>query len=303
MTAPTIEQAQATCAMRDRLWQYTRKSFRRFNKPRDAEALLVYLADLHERLQRAEAEAARVMRPDEIERHCQRRKELNAEFYAKRSQWLEPGYQHRPTDAESVREAMAEMNQGAIEQLQRNMEPDHAASVPLYSSQYQPRYWAQLCGAGLVHDGILRDPAEAARFFEAKPKCAADKIPATLEEIIEQEQSTCKSIAAKSGRLQDAEKHPAITRLRRAAWRSAPARVREKIESYLCQFRKKQWSLDSYFALLADYVTEGETAFDKRMDEAQRMRDEYHEAQVRLLLEAEEKHLASINARRLEGGQ
>ena len=47
MTAPTIQQAQATCAIREGLWQYTRKSFRRFQKTRDAEALLLHLADLH----------------------------------------------------------------------------------------------------------------------------------------------------------------------------------------------------------------------------------------------------------------
>ena len=168
MTAPSIEQAQATCAMRDSLWQYTRKSFRRYNKPRDAEALLVYLADLHERLQRAEAEAARVMPPDEIERHCQRRKELNAELKAKRAKHLCQGHQYFTTDAQSIREEMARMDEGVLARLQRDMEPDEAASVPLYASQYQPRYWARLCSAGLVHDEMIRDPAEASRFLRGR---------------------------------------------------------------------------------------------------------------------------------------
>jgi hypothetical protein len=301
MSAPTIEQAQAICAIRDRLWQYTRKSFRRFNKPRDAEALLLHLADLHERLLPAEAEAARIIPPDEIERRCQRTKELNAEIYARRAKYLEPGYQHFRTDAQSIREEMARMTAGAIERLQRDMEPDEAASLPLYESQYQPRYWARLCAAGLVHDGIIRDPAEAARFFEAKPKREADEIPATLEGIIEKEQSIWKSIRENYPVAQDAEKHPSIVKLRRAAWRAAPAAAREKVESYLGHFRGKNWSIATRFALLADYVAEGAEAFEERIKKAVAERDEYHEAMLRLQREAEEKHrarIAEIEARR-----
>ena len=121
-------------------------------------------------MQRAEAEAARVIPPEEIERRCQRRKQFNAEICAKRAKHPDSGYQYFRTDAQSIREEMAMMSQSAIERLQRNMEPDEAATVPLYESQYQPRYWAQLCAAGLVHDDMIRNPAEAARFFEAKPR-------------------------------------------------------------------------------------------------------------------------------------
>jgi len=158
-TEPTLAQAKAICAIRDRLWKYTRKSFRRFSEPRDAEALLLHLADLHEKLKRAEAEAVRVIPDDEIERCIKRRIELNAEIYAKRAKYVELGYQHFSTDAQSVREELARANQNSIERYQRIMEPDDAASIPIYDSQYQPRYWAQLCEAGLVHDGMIRDPA------------------------------------------------------------------------------------------------------------------------------------------------
>jgi hypothetical protein len=45
MTAPTIEQAQAICAIRDRLWQYTRKGFRRFSLLGDEAGLAAPATD------------------------------------------------------------------------------------------------------------------------------------------------------------------------------------------------------------------------------------------------------------------
>jgi hypothetical protein len=281
-TAPTLAQAKAICAIRDRLWKYTRKSFRRFAEPRDAEALLLHLADLHKKLQRAEAKAVRVIPADEIERCIKRREELNAEIYAKRAKYVEPGYQHFSTDAQSVREELAQANQNIIEAYQRSMEPDEAASIPIYGSQYQPRCWAQLCEAGLVHDEMIRDPAEAARFLEAKPKQSATNIPETFEAIIKQAEETRRSIWAKCSNGQVAEKHPALARLRRAAWNAAPAQVREKIESYLRLHGKKTASLDDRFSSLDEYVSMGAEAFEKRIEEARRARDEYWEATIRL---------------------
>lgn len=281
-TAPTLAQAEAICSIRDRLWKYTRKSFRRSAEPRDAKALLLHLADLHKKLQRAEAEAVRVIPADEIERRIKRREELNAEIYAKRAKYVQPGYQHFSTDAQSIREELAQANQNAIERYQRIMEPDEAASVPTYCQQYQPRYWAQLCDAGLVHDGMICDPAEAARFLEAKPKQRATDTPETLEAIIKQAEETRRRIWGKCSHGQVAEKHPALARLRRAAWNAAPAQVREKIESYLRLHGKKTTSLDDRFYSLDEYVSTGAEAFEKRIEEARRARDEYWEAMFKL---------------------
>lgn len=281
-TATTLAHAQVICSIRDRLWKYTCKRFRQFAEPRDAEALLLHLADLQEKLQRAEAEAVRVIPADEIERRIKHREKLNAQIYAKEAKYVEPGYQHFSTDAQIVREELAQANQNTIERLQRDMEPDKAASVPFYCEQYQPRYWAQLCDAGLVHDGMICNPAEASRFLQAKPKQRATDIPETLEAIIKQAEETRRSIWAKCSHGQVGEKHPALARLRRAAWDAAPAQVREKIESYFRFHGKKTPSLDNRFYSLEEYVTEGAEAFEKRIEEARRARDKYWDMTFRL---------------------
>jgi hypothetical protein len=288
--APTLAQAQAICAIRDRLWRYTCKDFRRYAWPRDAEALRRHLADLHTRLQRAEAE--RGISPEEIKRSCQQRKKLNAEHYL--------GKRVFPTDARIVREQFENWRIGNIERLRRDMEPDEAASMPLYRSQYQSRYWAQLCEAGLVHDEMIRDPAEAAQFLEAKPKENAEKLPQTLEALIALHDETWKSITAKNSKSQGADKHPKLVRIRSLAWNSAPAQVREKIESYLRLYGAKNYSLSDRFHVLADYVTKGAEAFEELVTKARRERDEYWEELHRLSRarrEKQQEHISKIGGR------
>jgi hypothetical protein len=268
--APTLSQAQAICAIRDRLWKYTCKDFRRFAKPRDAEALQMRLADLHDRLRADSETAARPISPMEIGRHRKFREELNTDFREQAGIPID-------TDTETIIRHIQKAREDAVEYAERKMEPDRAASMPLYRSQYQPRYWAQLCEAGLVHDEMIRDPAEAAQFLEAKPKQSAEELPQTLEALIALHDETWKSITAKCPNSQCAEKNPKLVRIRSLAWNSAPAQVREKIESYLRLYGIKNCSLSDRFFTLADYVTKGPEAFEELVTKARRERDEYWE--------------------------
>jgi hypothetical protein len=62
--------------------------------------------------------------------------------------------------------------QEALQRFQDGMEPYRAASVPLYETYYQPRFWEKLTRAGLIHDDMLCYPKAALRIFEANTKAA-----------------------------------------------------------------------------------------------------------------------------------
>jgi hypothetical protein len=229
----------------------------------------------------------------EIGRHRKFREELNTDFREQAGIPID-------TDTETIIRHIQKAREDAVEYAEREMEPDRAASMPLYRSQYQPRYWAQLCDAGLVHDGMICDPAEAARFLEAKPKQRAKDTPETLEAIIKQAEETRRRIWGKCSLGQVAEKHPALARLRRAAWNAAPAQVREKIESYLRLYGIKNCSLSDRFFTLADYVTKGPEAFEELVTKARRERDEYWEelhCLSRARRQKQQEHIFKIGSR------
>lgn len=297
MTAPSIEQAKAICEIRDRLWKYTRKSFRRLRgEPRGPQELLQHLTKIHEKLMKAKGEAARPITEQEIEKRRKGRDRLNAEFLSKRTRCLDANHQQWPTDDKSIIKAIQEQRRAVTENLCRDMEPDISASMPLYEMHYQRQHWLRLAGAGLVHDGMICSPEDALRFLEAKPNWRTGDIPSTLKDIVAQERLVRERLRlqAKDAGAQDLWKHPSVARLHRAAWRVAPADARAKVERYLSFFGKKRPSADSIFVLLEQYITEGPQALDEQIEAMKRSREEHLEACSKMARENEENKQARI---------
>ncbi len=293
---PTIEHAKAICEIRDRLWNYASKNFRRWNEsPRSPDELVEYLLSRFQKLTEAEAEAARPISQQEIEDNRRSREEINARppRVIKFVGVLER--KKLGTDDDTIVDAINNERQAKVEHLQSLLELQKVALIPVYESDYQPRHWIRLSGAGLIHDDMVCDPAAALAFLETKPPSRNEAMPVTLEALIDKVKKVIQGLTANGARLQDADKHPSVTRLKRAAWRMASPCVQKRIESLFAIFRIKRPTIHDLFALVEEYTSEGLQSIDRRIEEAKESQEDFFKAQCELLRKAEEKRQKQLS--------